>query len=348
MNPLMEEVLNHSELADLDPAARRLALRSIVAQSVAREEMPALLSVIADTIDGFGPLTKIMQDPDVTDVFVNGHTQVWIERRGALELTDVVFRDETELLTLIERIVGEAGGRVDLAHPIGDARLADGSRVHVVLPPVASGAPLVSIRRWPRMPFSLDDLVDFAMLAAGQADTLRRAVSDRATIAISGSTGSGKTTLLNALLGCIGPNERVVTIEETAELRPPCPHAVSLLARRSNVEGKGEITLPDLVRASLRMRPDRIIVGEVRGREMVAALAALSTGHEGSMLTIHARSPRDAIERMVTLALSGEIGSSEVYLRRRIESAFDLIVHLDRSDGRRTVVAIEEVRARAG
>jgi pilus assembly protein CpaF len=347
MKRLLDEVLDHSELVEMDSAARRLALRSIVMRLVGPEEMPDAIASIADAIDGFGPLSPVMKDPDVTDVLVNGHNEVWIERNGALELSEIVFGDETELLSLVERIVGEAGARVDFAHPIADARLADGSRLHVVLPPVAASAPLVSIRRWPRMPFSLADLAGLGMLDANDARRLREAVSARSTIAISGSTGSGKTTLLNALLGCIDPGERVVTIEGTAELRPPCAHAVSLLARRPNVEGMGEVTLADLVTASLRMRPDRIIVGEVRGAEMLAALAALSTGHEGSMLTLHARSARDAIERMVTLALSHGTTETEVSIRRRIEGAFDLIVHLHRRDGRRTVAAIEEVRTLA-
>jgi pilus assembly protein CpaF len=347
VNPIFNEVLDRTEIADLDAAARRLALRSIVTRSVCSDEVPSTLGALADAIDGFGPLSKLMRDVDVTDVLVNGHNEVWIERRGGLELTDVTFGDDVELRRWIERIVGDAGAHVDVSSPIADARLADGSRVHVVVPPVASGGPYVSIRRWPSMPLSLDDLVAAETLTTPEAEHLRTAVSERSSIAISGSTGSGKTTLLNALLGCVGPDERIVTIEETAELRPSCRHTLSLVVRAANVEGKGEIGLGDLVRTSLRMRPDRIIVGEVRGKEMLAALTALSTGHEGSMLTLHARSAHDAIERMVTLALSGETEATESSLRRRITSAFDFIVHLDRRDGRRKVAAIEEVRALA-
>lgn len=342
---LTDQVLARTELAELDPAARRLALRAIVSESVEPADIGPTVSSLANAIDGLGPLSEAMTDPRVTDVLVNGHAEVWVDRDATLELTKIRFDNEADLRRLIERIVGEAGGHVDVSHPIADARLSDGSRVHVVLPPVSPGGPLVSIRRWPSMPYSLEDLVAGEMLAGVDAERLRTAVLNRATLAISGSTGSGKTTLLNALLGCIGPEERIVTIEETAELRPRCPHCVSLLAREANIEGRGEVTLFDLVRTSLRMRPDRLIVGEVRGAEMCAALAALSTGHPGSMLTVHARSAGDAIERMVMLARSGDPGGNEHWLRRRIQSAFDYIVHIDKSGGRRAVSAIEDVRA---
>jgi pilus assembly protein CpaF len=344
---LAEQVLARTELAELDPAARRLALRNIVARSVDPAELGPTVASLAEAIDGFGPLSDVMNDPRVTDVLVNGHAEVWVERRSVLELTGIRFENEAELRKLIERIVGEAGSHVDVSHPIADARLSDGSRLHVVLPPVAPGGPLLSIRRWPPMPYSLEDLVAVEMLSGDDAGRLRAAVSNRATLAISGSTGSGKTTLLNALLGCIDPGERIVTIEETAEFRPRCAHCVSLLAREANIEGNGKVTLFDLVRTSLRMRPDRIIVGEVRGGEMLAALTALSTGHPGSMLTVHARSAEDAIDRMVMLARSGDPAGNERWLRRRIEGAFDYIIHVDKSDGRRAVTAIEEIRTLA-
>lgn len=344
MKRLFDEVVSRTELADLDVAARRLALRTIVSQADAVDDVPAALSEIADSIDGYGPLSEAMRDPAVTDILVNGHADVWVERAGRMQPSAEQWRGKAELQLWIERIVGGAGAMVDVSHPIADARLPDGSRIHVVLPPVAPAGPLVSIRRWPRMPLRLHDLVANEMLTEEQAGRLRSAVADRASIAVSGPTGSGKTTVLNALLGCVAADERVVTIEETAELRPPCAHAVSLVARRPNVEGKGEVSLFDLVRTSLRMRPDRIVVGEVRGREMLAALTAMSTGHDGSMLTVHAKSARDAVERMLTLALSGETGAAETTLRRRIESAFDLIIHLDRVGDKRMVAAIEEVR----
>jgi pilus assembly protein CpaF len=340
MKQLLEQVFDRTELADLDPAERRLALRSLVSAAVDPHEVPTVLSKLADAIDGFGPLSDFMRDESVTDVLVNGHSQVWVERNGALEKAQVEFAGKTELMSFVQRIAGLTHVRVDASHPVSDARLDDGSRIHIVLPPIAPEGPLVSIRRWPRMPYSLDDLIALEMLSPEIGRALRDAVGERKSIAISGATGTGKTTLLNALIGCIGPTERVITIEETAELRPRCSHAVSLLARRANVEGRGEITLADLVRASLRMRPDRIIVGEVRGPEVLAALAALSTGHAGSMLTVHARSAPHAIDRLVALALSAHTKEVESSIRARVRDSFDLIVHLDRRRGRRGVAEI--------
>jgi pilus assembly protein CpaF len=343
MNELLEKIYDHTELADLDPAERRLALRSIVSSSVGERELPLVLSEIADAIDGFGPLTQFMRSEDVTDVLVNGSDEIWVERSGALERVEGRFDGDDELMSFIERVAGAAGARVDASHPIADARLADGSRVHIVLPPIAPLGPLVSIRRWPRMPYSIDDLVLQNMLTPADRQTLHAAVKDRRTIAVSGATGTGKTTLLNALLGCIGSEERIVTIEETPELRPPCLHSVSMLSRQPNIEGKGAVTLADLVRAALRMRPDRIVIGEVRGAEVLAALSALSTGHAGSMLTVHARSASHAIDRLVSLALSASTAETESSLRFRVRESFDLLVHVDRSRGCRGVAEIVSV-----
>jgi pilus assembly protein CpaF len=343
---LLERVLDHPEIADLDRAGRRLALRSIVADSVPESETAEALDALADMVEGPGRLGPLMRDPEITDILINGPHEIWTERGGTLELSHIRFEDESELAAFVERAVGEAGGHLDLARPIADARLSDGSRMHVAMAPVAVGGPFVSIRRFPQMPMTLEDLQRAGMMSVTTASELRFAVNRRASIAISGATGSGKTTLLNALLGCVGPHERIVTIEETPELRPPCSHALSLVARRANVEGVGEITPADLVRTALRMRPDRIIVGEVRGGEMLAALAAMSTGHEGSMLTVHAQSASQAIERMVGLGLSADSGMNESSLRQRISYAFDFIVHLHRSGGKRLVETVEKVQAK--
>ncbi len=340
---LLELALRHDEIAELDAAERRLALREVLLSDDAPDDAPGCLAELADAIDGFGPLTPLMEDESVTDVLVNGASDVWVERAGKLHRADVRFEDDEDLEAFIDRTLGRAGSRVDAAKPIADARLHDGSRVHVVLPPVATHGPLVSIRRYPGVPLSLGDLVDLGALTHVGADRLRGAVAQRETIAISGGTGSGKTTLLNALLGEVQGDERVVILEETPELRPRCAHHVSLLTRDDNIEGVGAITLADLVRATLRMRPDRIVIGEVRGPEALAALAAMSVGHDGSIVTIHARSAARAADRLVSLALLASSTTSEVALRRQVDATFDLFVHVERDHtGRRRVAEILE------
>lgn len=336
---LLDLVLSHDEMADLDVAERRLALRSLLAT----EGSSADVAEVADAIDGYGPLTPLMEDETITDVLVNGPRNVWVERAGRLERTAVVFATETELLSLIDRLLGRTGTRADAERPVADSRLDDGSRIHVALPPVAPDGPLVSIRRFRRSGWTIDDLIGAEMMDERQASSLRTAVKERRTIAISGGTGCGKTSLMNALLGEIDPLDRVVLVEETQELRPACPHHVELLARASNIEGAGAIGLDELVRAALRMRPDRIVVGEVRGREALAALAAMSVGHKGSMVTIHARSAAEVAERFVSLALLAASGATESSLRRQVDNSFDLFVHLGRAlDGRRRVTEILE------
>lgn len=329
---LFDLVLERDEIADLDPAARRLALRTLLASSVDDGMLPTAVAELADAIDGYGPLTPFMQDDDITDVLVNGTTPVWIERGGKLEETEVSFGSHDELHAFVERVIGLAGGRADGSKPIADARLADGSRLHVVLPPVAPAGPLISIRRFGRKRLTLADLVDCGLLSRRQSEQLVGYVRERASMAISGATGTGKTTLLNALLGHVGAEERVVCIEEIPELHPLCPHAVSLVTRESNLEGVGELDLTSLVRAALRMRPDRIVVGEVRGPEALAALAAMSTGHEGSMVTIHARSPADALDRLVMLALQASSGATQQSLEDQVGRALDVVVQLERGD----------------
>ncbi|MGH2694164.1 MAG: CpaF family protein [Actinomycetota bacterium] len=335
---LLDLVYERDELADLDAAQRRLALRAVVADAGLD---PSLVSCIADEIDGYGPISELMRDELVTDVLINAYDDVWIERGGDLSRTDVTFGGPQQLATWIERMFARARARVDASSPIADARLEDGSRIHAVLSPIAPAGPVVSIRRFPRARPSLDELTGMGGLTEGQRELLRAAVAAKKTIAIGGATGSGKTTLMNALLGCVDPSERIVAIEETPELLPSHPHVVRLVARPPNLEGAGRVDLSDLVRAALRMRPDRIVVGEVRGSEALDALAVMSTGHRGSMVTIHARSPGDVVARFVSCALSARAGPIEESLERRVRATFDVVVHLVREHGARRVAAIE-------
>lgn len=328
---LTDLAFEHPELAQLDPAARRLAVRDLV---LASDGDPSQAALLADEIDGWGPLTALMRDPEISDILVNAHDDVRIERRGALESSEVRFDDASHLERSVQRWLGRSGARADAAQPIADARLADGSRLHVVLPPVSPHGPLVSIRRFPRR-FSLEELVTTGCLDRAQAGLLRAAVRARRSIAIAGATGTGKTTLLNALLQEVSGAERVVTIEEVPEISVPGHHVVSLAARAGNVEGAGEITLRELVRASLRMRPDRIVVGEVRGAEAMDALDAMATGHRGSMITVHASSPEEVPSRLAALAMHGRSAASEASLADRISRALDIVVFLERIDGAR-------------
>ena len=340
---LLELISDRTDLACLDPAERRLALRKVLKESLPEESVSRSVSLLSDWIDGFGPLTPLMRDPSITDVLVNGTDEVWCEGRGGLQLSDVRFADAVELGDLIDRLAGAAGIRIDASQPIGDGKLPDGSRLHVVLPPVSGSGPLLSIRRFPQEAFGLADLTRMSFLTGSQAELLSEAVQERRTIIVSGATGAGKTTLMNALLGCVPEAERVVVIEETPELRPSCAHSVSLLTRAANVEGKGEIDQLTLVRAALRMRPDRIVVGEVRGPEALPALQAMSTGHEGSLCTVHARSAENALERFVELARQSPVAPSEDALRSQAERAFDVVVQVarDRVGTRRVVELLE-------
>lgn len=334
---LLDRIVEFDALADLDAGARRLALRSMLVPHAPGGDVGALVEELADRIDGFGPLTGLMGDDAVTDILVNGADEIWIERSGRLERVAAAFEDAADLARFVDRMLADAGARADAASPIADGRLSDGSRIHVVLPPIAPDGPLVSIRRFPSTHFELDDLVERSMMTRAQRDVLAAAVADRTSILITGATGSGKTTLLNALLSCVGGDQRVVLVEEIPEVVLPGPHFVRLTARSENVEGRGRVDLGHLVRAALRMRPDRIVVGEVRGAEALAALGALATGHEGSMLTVHARSAPDAVDRIVTLALQAGGGASEESLRRQVSASFGLVVHLERDGSRRRV-----------
>lgn len=293
---------------------------------------------------GLGPLEPLLADPDVDEVMVNGAGAVWIERRGALERTGVEFAGEAELVHAIERILAPLGRRVDEASPLCDARLPDGSRVNVVIPPLSLSGPCLTIRRFRRHGFSLEDLAENGTVDDSLAKFLARCVRARASILVSGGTGSGKTTTLGALSGALGDGERIVTIEDAAELKLRQPHVVRLEARPPNLEGRGEVTIRQLVRNALRMRPDRIIVGEVRGPEALDMLLALNTGHEGSLTTVHANSPPDALRRVETLALMAGVGLPHAAIREQLASALQVVVHQSRGrDGRRRVESVAEV-----
>lgn len=343
VSDLLALLRGREHLAELDVAERRLALRAVVNEIGPGVDQPSAVAELADWIDGFGPLTGFMSDPAVTDILLNGPAELWVERDGALEQHPPVFESAAELLDLIERLMAESGARVDSTVPIGDAQLRDGSRFHVVLPPVAPGGPLVSIRRFPPHAFTLDDLACNGFMTGDEADVLQRCVLDRRSIAIGGATGTGKTTLANALLGCIPDTERIVVIEETRELRPACRHWVSLSTRATNVEGRGAVEQTDLLRAALRMRPDRIVVGEVRGPEAAVALQAMSTGHEGSILTVHARSAPEVTDRLVELALMDRTAPCDSTVHRRVKRAVDVVVQVGRCGGRRLLVEIVRV-----
>ena len=335
----LDLLFDHPELADLEAPSRRAAIRTVV--EAAEVEDPAEVAhALSDFVDGFGPLTSLMHDEAVTDVLVNGPEEVWVERAGALELSDVTFTDAGELRALVDLLIGKAGGRLDAARPIGDVRLSDGSRLHVVLPPVAPDGPLVSIRRFAHTPFDLRRLARSGMIEPVHRDALAELVATRKNIVIAGATGTGKTTLLNALVMAVPATQRVITIEETPELRVEGSHVVSLVARPPNTEGAGALDLGQLLRASLRMRPDRIVVGEVRGAEALVALSALSTGHEGSMVTVHARSAEDVHGRLVSLALGAPDAPGERALRDQVCAAFDATVFLARRDGKRVISSL--------
>jgi pilus assembly protein CpaF len=298
---------------------------------------------------GLGPLEELLADPSVEEVMVNGHERVYVERLGRIERTDVRFPSEGSLRDAIERILTPLGRRVDELSPMVDARLQDGSRVHVVIPPLAVDGPTMSIRRFSAARPGPRDLVELGTLTQELHDQLAAAVAARRSILVSGGTGSGKTTLLNALSAFIDSDERVITIEDAAELRLRQPHVVRLESRPANVEGRGRVTIRELLRGALRMRPDRIVIGEVRGGEALDLLMALNTGHEGALSTVHANSPEDALRRVETLALMAGVGLPHEAIREQLGRGLDLVIHLARlSDGSRRVVEVAEVVRTAG
>jgi pilus assembly protein CpaF len=304
--------------------------------------------ILRDTV-GLGPLEELLADPEVEEVMVNGPDVVYVERRGKIEPADVRFESERALRDAIERILAPVGRRVDELNPMADARLADGSRVNVVIPPLAIDGPTLSVRRFTAARPDPDELVAGGTLTPELAELLADAVRERRSILISGGTGSGKTTLLNALSSWINPAERVVTIEDAAELRLRQPHVVRLESRPASVEGRGAVTIRDLLRNALRMRPDRIVIGEVRGAEALDLLTALNTGHSGALSTVHANSPEDALRRLETLAMMAGIGLPHAAVREQIARGVELVVHLVReSGGERRVTEVAEVLSTAG
>lgn len=329
----------------------RQRMLALVSQLVGEQPVPltsadrdSIAKDVMDEVFGLGPLEPLLNDPTVSDILVNTHEIVYVERRGVLEKTPVVFRDNAHLMHIIDKIVSAVGRRIDESSPMVDARLLDGSRVNIVIPPLAVDGPLISIRRFGSTPLTKDDLVRNKALTAPMLEVLSAAVKARLNIVVSGGTGAGKTTLLNVLSGFISPDERICTIEDSAELQIKQEHVVRLECRPPNVEGKGAIRQRELVINALRMRPDRIILGEIRGEEALDMLQAMNTGHDGSITTIHANNPRDAIARLETMAMMGSVALPEKAIRAQIASAVHLIVQASRmSDGSRRITHVSEI-----
>jgi pilus assembly protein CpaF len=335
-----------------EPPPLAEAVRELVEVDAALLEAPArerLIELILREAVGLGPLEELLADPAVEEVMVNGHERVYVERGGRIERAEVAYDSEQSLRDAIERILAPLGRRVDELSPMVDARLEDGSRVNVVVPPLAVDGPSLSIRRFGAARPGPDELVELGTITAELRDQLEAAVAARRSVLVSGGTGSGKTTLLNALSAFIHPAERVITIEDAAELRLRQPHVVRLESRPANVEGRGLVEIRDLLRNALRMRPDRIVIGEVRGAEALDLLTALNTGHDGALSTVHANSPEDALRRIETLALMADVGLPHEAVREQLGRGLDLVVHLARlADGSRRVVELSEVVRTAG
>jgi pilus assembly protein CpaF len=357
-DPLLErlrsqimERLDFLRVSEMSQEELRRQIRHVVGILIAETNLElseATRSQVLESIEnemlGLGPIERYMRDPDVSDILVNGHRQVYIERAGKLELTDIVFRDDSHVIQIIDRIVSRIGRHVDESSPMVDARLPDGSRVNAIIPPLAIDGPMLSIRRFGVRTFDLTDLIGFHTLTEGMGELLKGTIKARLNLLISGGTGSGKTTLLNALSAYVPADERIVTIEDSAELQLLQPHVVRLETRPPNVEGRGMVTQRDLVRNALRMRPDRIILGEVRGDEALDMMQAMNTGHDGSITTLHANSTRDGLSRLETLVLYSGYSIPNRAIREQIASAIEVLVHVSRmSDGTRKVTNISEV-----
>ncbi|HYS70104.1 MAG TPA: CpaF family protein [Gemmatimonadaceae bacterium] len=312
---------------------------------ISRDDRERLVAEISDDILGHGPIERLLADESVTEIMVNGPFDIWVERQGRLYQTTVRFNDESHLRRIINKMVAQVGRRIDESSPMVDARLPDGSRVNAVIPPLSLSGPLITIRKFANKRLDLREMIRLGTLGEDTVDFLQRCIAAELNILISGGTGTGKTTLLNALSQSVPDSERIVTIEDAAELQLKQAHVLRLEGRPKNIEGQGEITIRDLVRNSLRMRPDRIIVGEVRGAEALDMLQAMNTGHDGSLTTVHANAPRDALARIETMVLMAGYDLPLRAIRQQIASALDLIVHLERmEDGGRRVTAITEVQ----
>lgn len=350
------EMIDLTVITELNPEEARRQLRAVVEQIIDQKALPLnaiardnVVRSILDDIFGLGPLEPLLQDPSVTDILVNGCNQVYVERHGKLELTLQKFKDDQHLMNIIDRIVTAVGRRVDESSPLVDARLKDGSRVNVIIPPLAIDGPCMSIRRFPKVRLGMDDLIRFGTLTPVVAEVLKAIVRGRLNILISGGTGSGKTTVLNILSGYIPGDERIVTIEDAAELQLQQPHVVRLETRPANVEGKGEIRQRELVKNSLRMRPERIIVGEVRGDEAFDMLQAMNTGHDGSLATIHANSPRDVLARLENMVAMTGMDLPAKMVHAQIASAINVVLQVSRlEDGSRRLLSLQEIQGMEG
>ncbi len=354
------ELLKRMDLEKLafiqENRAARLQLLGLIQQLIGEQGVPLsaverdrLAKEVMDEVFGLGPLEPLLQDPTVSDILVNTSDTVYVERRGMLEKTNVVFKDDTHLMHIIDKIVSAVGRRIDESSPMVDARLKDGSRVNIIIPPLAVDGPILSIRRFGSIPLNADDLVRNRALTPQMLETLKGAVRARLNIVVSGGTGAGKTTLLNVLSSFISERERIVTIEDSAELQLKQDHVVRLECRPPNVEGRGAIRQRELVINALRMRPDRIVLGEVRGEEALDMLQAMNTGHDGSITTIHANNPREAISRIETMAMMGNIALPEKAIRQQIAAAVHVIVQVSRmSDGARRITHVSEITGTSG
>jgi len=354
-NRLME-TLDVSKLDALEPAMVSAKVTAAINETLDQDgrlftdlDRARFVSEIKNELLGLGPLEPLLHDDDITDILVNGHNQVYVEKFGKLHATDVTFQDDQHLMLIIDRIVSQVGRRVDEASPMVDARLRDGSRINAIIPPLALDGPALSIRRFGKRRYDIAALVEKGSLTAEIVEFLRALVRARLNIIVCGGTGSGKTTMLNCLSAFVPEDERIVTIEDSAELSLQQPHVVRLETRPQNLEGKGEVTQRDLVKNCLRMRPDRIIVGEVRGAEVYDMLQAMSTGHDGSIATIHANSPRESIGRLEMMMLLGGFSIPQRAMRQQIASAVNIVVHVSRlSDGTRKLLKISEVSGMEG
>ena len=350
------ENINFSAIDKLQPSELKLQIGEMVHDLLAEEQVPLnmkernqLVSDIIDETLGLGPIEPLIKDPTVSDILINTDCQVYVERKGVLELTPVRFKDEKHLIRIIEKIDSTVGRRIDESSPMVDARLKDGSRVNAIIPPLAVDGPLVSIRKFGTMRPTMENLISAHSLTNEIADLLRAVVASRLNVLISGGTGSGKTTMLNAMSTYISESERVVTIEDAAELQLQQPHVVRLETRPPNIEGRGEVTQRELVKNSLRMRPDRIIVGEVRGGEAFDMLQAMNTGHDGSMTTVHANSCRDAVTRIEQMVAMAGFDIPITSIRAQIASSVDVVLQLERlADGARRLVSLHEITGMEG
>ncbi len=356
---LHRTLINRMDLTKLSSLTQEQVHAEVsrLAESVlAQEAMPLsaaererLVNDVQHELFGLGPLEPLLADPTISDILVNSHHTIYIERRGKIEATNVRFKDDEHLMRVIERIVSSVGRRIDESSPMVDARLQDGSRVNAIIPPLSIDGPVLSIRRFGADPLRMAALVETKALTKDIADMLQMVVHARLNLLISGGTGAGKTTLLNALSAFIPETERIVTIEDSAELQLQQPHVVRLETRPPNIEGKGEVTQRDLVRNALRMRPDRIVIGEVRGGEAIDMLQAMNTGHDGSLTTIHANTPRDALARLETMIQMTGMRLSDRAMRQQVASALNLVVQVARlSDGSRRVTSISEITGMEG